>query len=82
MPTTITLKETPPPAKHTQFPCLRKTKDDLLIVLFFNRNCGTFVGGKDKETYKIGQFSENWLDCDDEDNWVKIAGEVVIKCEV
>lgn len=81
MPTTITLKETPPPAKHTQFPALYKNvHHPKLIILFFNKTTGLVIRGGDTE-HSDGKLSHKWINCDDSSEWVKIGGEVVIKCE-
>jgi len=61
-----TLKKTTK-AKYPIFPLLANSKHYESVVLFINKNTGTVVFNS--KSYKIGHYSDDWVDVTDTKTW-------------
>lgn len=55
------------PAAGPKFPCLRRRKNDGIVVLFSDKTTGTVLGDPLHQKEVIGYHTKNWSDADSTD---------------
>ncbi len=61
------------------FPCLRKSKESSLVVLFFNKNTGVVV--KEAKGLPTNYFYNSFMNADDNTVWAEVKGSVTFISE-
>ena len=66
--------ENTPISGKGSFPCLYKSTDSNLVVLFMSERTGVVV--YPEEGKFIGDYSCNWVRCTDEEDWFLFTGTI------
>jgi hypothetical protein len=61
------------------FPCLRKSKESSLVVLFVNKNSGIVVNPS--PNFTTNYFYSSFMNLDDNTVWAEVKGSVTFTSE-